>query len=121
MGIRRKLIGCLKKWLKVDSLKAAPRKEKMKWLIGTNVFNMLDAASTVAFTACGLSELNPAMSFLLENHLVAFVAIKILVMLWISYRWVRSEKWWALRLTTIVFCGIVVWNIIQLAIKLTWG
>lgn len=94
-----------------------PPKE-LKWVIGANFFNIMDAFVTLLFLSYGLQEMNPIMRFLLENHEVTFVLVKILVLLLISYRWVRSKKWWAFRLTSVVFCGIVIWNIVQLCIHL---
>ena len=98
-------------------LRKVPRKE-LKWVVGANVFNALDALVTIIFTGYGLQEMNPVMDFLLNNHILMFTAVKISALLLISHRWVKSKKWWAFRLTTAVFCGIVVWNIVQLYIHL---
>ena len=70
----------------------------------------LDFLSTILGFARGASELSPVVRAIshLTNPVIAVFVSKILVALAV---WRLRRKIWAVRLTTVWYCGIVAWNV----------
>jgi hypothetical protein len=75
----------------------------------------LDFLSTVLGFSRGASELSPVVRALshVVNPVIAVLLSKVLVT---AAVWRLRRKIWALRLTTVWYCGIVAWNVFILSI-----
>lgn len=91
------------------------------WVILFNVFNVLDAATTIFGIKMKLvHELNPAMGILLNISPLLFIAVKCgLIGTWVSYGCIVGDSRKLARFMAFFFMTIVIWNLVHITLAAT--